>query len=323
MSEQTKILVIGANGQLGTELTISLQEQYGYDQVITSDIHPPKQKQAIFEPLDVLDKLRLGELIEQYQINEVYLLAAILSAKGEQNPALTWQVNMDGLLNVLELARDGKVSKVFWPSSIAVFGATTPKQNTPQETITSPTTMYGISKLAGERMCAYYAKKFGVDVRSIRYPGLVGYKALPGGGTTDFAVDIFHKALEGVSYACFLTEDTTLPLMYMPDAVRATIELMRADANNISVRSSYNLAGFSCSPADMAGVIREQMPDFKISYEPDFRQQIAESWPNSIDDTQANEDWQWQPEYDLRAMSKDMLENLKKMKEKEVVDSPS
>ena len=323
MSEQTKILVIGANGQLGTELTISLQEQYGYDQVITSDIHPPKQKQAIFEPLDVLDKLRLGELIEQYQINEVYLLAAILSAKGEQNPALTWQVNMDGLLNVLELARDGKVSKVFWPSSIAVFGSTTPKQNTPQETITSPTTMYGISKLAGERMCAYYAKKFGVDVRSIRYPGLVGYKALPGGGTTDFAVDIFHKALEGVSYACFLTEDTTLPLMYMPDAVRATIELMRADANNISVRSSYNLAGFSCSPADMAGVIREQMPDFKISYEPDFRQQIAESWPNSIDDTQANEDWQWQPEYDLRAMSKDMLENLKKMKEKEVVDSPS
>jgi len=323
MSEQTKILVIGANGQLGTELTTSLQEQYGYDQVITSDIHPPKQKQAIFEPLDVLDKLRLGELIAQYNINEVYLLAAILSAKGEQNPALTWQVNMDGLINVLELARDGKINKVFWPSSIAVFGATTPKQNTPQETITSPTTMYGISKLAGERMCAYYAKKFGVDVRSIRYPGLVGYKALPGGGTTDFAVDIFHKALEGVSYACFLTEDTTLPLMYMPDAVRATIELMQANTEKISVRSSYNLAGFSCSPADMAGVIQEQMPDFKISYEPDFRQQIAASWPNSIDDTKAREDWQWQPEYDLKAMSKDMLENLKKMKEEETVNLSS
>jgi len=320
MSKQTKILVIGANGQLGTELTAALQAQYGYDQVITSDIHPPKRNRSIFEPLDVLDKLKLEELIDQYEISEVYLLAAILSAKGEQNPALTWQVNMDGLLNVLELARDGKISKIFWPSSIAVFGATTPKQNTPQETITSPTTMYGISKLAGERMCAYYAKKFGVDVRSIRYPGLTGYKALPGGGTTDFAVDIFHKALEGVTYECFLTESTELPLMYMPDAVRATIELMQADAAKISVRSSYNLAGFSCSPADMAGVIQKLMPDFKISYEPDFRQQIAESWPNSVDDSKAREDWQWQPEYDLKAMSGDMLENLKKIKEAEAVN---
>ena len=317
MSEHTKILVIGANGQLGTELSTALQEQYGYDQVITSDIHPPKHKQVYFEPLNVLDKEKLISLIDQHDISEVYLLAAILSAKGEQNPGLTWQVNMDGLLNVLELARDGKISKVFWPSSIAVFGATTPKQNTPQETITSPTTMYGISKLAGERLCAYYAKKFGVDVRSLRYPGLIGYKALPGGGTTDFAVDIFHKALEGVTYECFLTENTTLPLMYMPDAVRATIELMQADAEKISVRSSYNLAGFSCSPAEMAEVIHELMPDFSISYEPDFRQQIADSWPNSIDDTKAKEDWQWQPEYDMKAMSKDMLENLKKMKEEE------
>ncbi|MFP4090989.1 MAG: NAD-dependent epimerase/dehydratase family protein [Cyclobacteriaceae bacterium] len=317
MSEHTKILVIGANGQLGTELSTALQEQYGYDQVITSDIHPPKQKQAIFEPLNVLDKDRLISLIDQHEISEVYLLAAILSAKGEQNPGLTWQVNMDGLLNVLELARDGKISKVFWPSSIAVFGATTPKQHTPQETITSPTTMYGISKLAGERLCAYYAKKFGVDVRSLRYPGLIGYKALPGGGTTDFAVDIFHKALEGVTYQCFLKENTTLPLMYMPDAVRATIELMQADAEKISVRSSYNLAGFSCSPIEMAEVISELMPDFTIAYEPDFRQQIADSWPNSIDDTKAREDWQWRPEYGLKAMSKDMLENLKKIKEEE------
>jgi nucleoside-diphosphate-sugar epimerase len=317
MSEHPKILVIGANGQLGTELTTALQEQYGYDQVITSDIHPPKHKQAHFEPLNVLDKEKLISLIDQHEISEVYLLAAILSAKGEQNPGLTWQVNMDGLLNVLELARDGRISKIFWPSSIAVFGGTTPKQYTPQETITSPTTMYGISKLAGERLCAYYAKKFGVDVRSLRYPGLIGYKALPGGGTTDFAVDIFHKALEGVTYECFLKEKTTLPLMYMPDAVRATIELMQADAEKISVRSSYNLAGFSCSPTEMAEVIKETMPEFDIAYEPDFRQQIADSWPNSIDDTQAKEDWQWQPEYDLTAMSKDMLENLKKMKEEE------
>lgn len=320
MSKQTKILVIGANGQLGTELTSALQEQYGYEQVITSDIHPPRQKHSIFEPLDVLDKSNILELINQYEIDEVYLLAAILSAKGEQNPALTWQVNMDGLLNVLELARDGKISKVFWPSSIAVFGVTTPKHNTPQETITSPNTMYGISKLAGERMCAYYAKKFGVDVRSIRYPGLVGYKALPGGGTTDFAVDIFHKALEGITYECFLTADTTLPIMYMPDAVRATIELMQADADRLKVRSSYNLAGFSCSPADIAEVIRERIPEFEISYQPDFRQQIADGWPNSIEDLQAREDWQWQPEYDMRAMSEDMLENLKKMKAKEALN---
>ena len=230
---------------------------------------------------------------------------------------LTWQVNMDGLMNVLELARDGKIQRVFWPSSIAVFGSTTPKQDTPQETITSPTTMYGISKLAGERLCAYYAHKFGIDVRSLRYPGLIGYKALPGGGTTDFAVEIYHKALEGSIYHCFLKEDSILPLMYMPDAVRATIELMEADAEKIRVRSSYNLAGFSCSPADIAEVIRKMMPDFKIDYQPDFRQKIADSWPNSIDDSQAKEDWGWKPQYDLQAMSEDMLENLKRLKKEE------
>jgi nucleoside-diphosphate-sugar epimerase len=317
MSKQTNILVIGANGQLGTELTTSLQDQYGYEHVIASDIHLPKKSNSIFEPLDVLDKDKIAQLIAQHEIREVYLLAAILSAKGEQNPVLTWQVNVEGLMNVLELARDGKVSKVFWPSSIAVFGATTPKQHTPQETITSPATMYGISKLAGERLCAYYANKFGVDVRSIRYPGLVGYKARPGGGTTDFAVDIFHKALDKTPYRCFLTENTTLPLMYMPDAVRATVELMQADVDKISVRSSYNLAGFSSSPADMAEVIKAMTPSFKISYKPDFRQQIAESWPNSIDDSQAREDWQWLPEYNLKGMADDMLENLKKLKEKE------
>jgi len=319
MKKKTNILIIGANGQLGTELTTALQQQYGYDQVTASDIHPPQKLQAIFEPLDVLDKQRLYEVISSHQIDEVYLLAAILSAKGEQNPLLTWQVNMEGLLNVLELARNGKIRKVFWPSSIAVFGATTPKQLTPQETTTSPTTMYGISKLAGERLCDYYAKKFGVDVRSIRYPGLVGYKSLPGGGTTDFAVDIYHKALEGIVYRCFLKEDTTLPLMYMPDAVRATVELMQADDQFIKVRSSYNLAGFSCSPADMSAAIKLVIPEFTIAYEPDFRQQIADSWPNNIDDTQARKEWKWQPNYDLKAMTNDMLVNLKKLKQKEEV----
>lgn len=317
MIDQTKNLIIGANGQLGTELTSALQDKYGYEQVITSDIHPPKKQAALFEPLDVRDKIRLHELVDKYKVTEIYLLAAILSVKGEQNPMLTWQVNMDGLVNVLELARDGKVNKIFWPSSIAVFGSTTPKQNTPQETITSPTTMYGISKLAGERLCAYYAHKFGVDVRSLRYPGLIGYKALPGGGTTDFAVEIYHKALEGSTYHCFLKEDVTLPLMYMPDAVRATTELMDADAEKISVRSSYNLAGFSCSPADIADVIQQRMPDFKIDYQPDFRQKIADSWPNSIDDSQAKEDWGWKPLYDLQAMTEDMLSNLKRLKEEE------
>lgn len=315
MSEQTKILVIGANGQLGTELTFALQDKYGYEQVITSDIHAPKKQAALFETLDIRNKDRLYALIEKYKITDIYLLAAILSAKGEQNPLLTWQVNMDGLMHVLELARDGKINKIFWPSSIAVFGNTTPKQDTPQETITSPTTMYGISKLAGERLCAYYAHTFGVDVRSLRYPGLIGYKSLPGGGTTDFAVEIYHKALEGSTYHCFLKEDATLPLMYMPDAIRATLELMEADTERINVRSSYNLAGFSCSPADITTVIQQIIPTFNIHYQPDFRQKIADSWPNSIDDSQAKEDWGWKPQYDLQAMSKDMLENLKRLKE--------
>ncbi len=319
MTVKTKILIIGANGQLGTELTTALQDKYGYGQVITSDIHPPQKQDALFEPLDIRDKNRLYELVEKYKFTDIYLLAAILSAKGEQNPMLTWQVNMDGLMHVLELARDGKINKVFWPSSIAVFGSTTPKQDTPQETVTSPTTMYGISKLAGERLCAYYAQKFGVDVRSLRYPGLIGYKALPGGGTTDFAVEIYHKALEEVTYHCFLKEDTILPLMYMPDAVRATLELMEANEEKIKVRSSYNLAGFSCSPANIAEIICQTMPGFEIDYQPDFRQKIADSWPNSINDQAAKEDWGWKPQYDLPAMSADMLENLKRLKEEKAM----
>lgn len=311
------MLVIGANGQLGTELTAALVDAYGKDHVIASDIQATSDTSLLFEQLNILDKTRLQQIIQQYDIKEVYLLAALLSASGEKNPMLAWQVNMDGLLHVLELAREGKIHKIFWPSSIAVFGATTPKEQTPQETITSPDTMYGITKLAGERLCAYYAKKFGVDVRSLRYPGLVGYKALPGGGTTDFAVDIYHKALEEKKYECFLRETTLLPLMYMPDAVRATLDLMQAAPESITVRSSYNIASFSSSPAEIASAIQQFIPDFKITYHPDFRQQIADSWPNSIDDQQARHDWGWQHQYDLKAMSQDMLKHLAQLKKKE------
>lgn len=311
------MLVIGANGQLGTELTAALVDAYGKDHVIASDIQATSDTSLLFEQLNILDKTRLQQIIQQYDIKEVYLLAALLSASGEKNPMLAWQVNMDGLLHVLELAREGKIHKIFWPSSIAVFGATTPKEQTPQETITSPDTMYGITKLAGERLCAYYAKKFGVDVRSLRYPGLVGYKALPGGGTTDFAVDIYHKALEEKKYECFLRDTTLLPLMYMPDAVRATLDLMQAAPESITVRSSYNIASFSSSPAEIASAIQQFIPDFKITYHPDFRQQIADSWPNSIDDQQARQDWGWQHQYDLKAMSQDMLKHLAQLKKKE------
>jgi nucleoside-diphosphate-sugar epimerase len=309
------ILVIGANGQLGTELTAALAALYGRDCVIASDLRKPDAVDFQFEQLNVLDKDRLRQLVEQYHIQEIYLLAALLSAKGEQNPALAWQINMDGLLHVLDLAREGLIKKIFWPSSIAVFGATTPKERTPQETITSPETMYGITKLAGERLCAYYAGKFGVDVRSLRYPGLIGYKALPGGGTTDFAVDIYHKALEGNSYTCFLRENTFLPLMYMPDAIQATLQLMQAPEEKITVRSSYNIAGFSASPGTIANTIREVLPDFSITFQPDFRQQIADTWPNSIDDSQAKADWQWQCQHDLQAMTKHMLQNLAQLKQ--------
>ncbi len=315
MTTTHNILVIGASGQLGTELTAALAETYGNNSVIATDVHEPTQNLPYrFETLNVLDREKLHQIVARNNVQEIYLLAALLSARGEQNPMLAWQVNMDGLLYVLELAREGKIKKVFWPSSIAVFGATTPKDQTPQETITSPNTMYGITKLAGERLCAYYASKFGVDVRSLRYPGLVGYKALPGGGTTDFAVEIYHKALEDKAYTCFLQENTRLPLMYMPDAVTATLDLMQAPAEAVRVRSSYNVAGFSASPGEIAKAIRQRMPDFSIHYAPDFRQQIADSWPNSISDEPARHDWGWQPQYDLTAMTREMLENLAKVK---------
>lgn len=312
MVDTGKILVIGANGQLGVELTEALVRQYGEDQVIPSDIN--LSNQANFIELDMLDADHLRAVVREKNVQTIYLLAALLSATGEKNPLLAWRINMDGLLNVLELAREGVIRQIFWPSSIAVFGETTPKVNTPQETIISPDTMYGITKLAGERLAAYYAAKFGVDIRSLRYPGLIGYRALPGGGTTDYAVDIYHKAIAGEKFHCFLAADTRLPLMYMPDAVRATLELMQAPADKITIRSSYNLAGFSCTPAEITTAIQQHVPDFQIEYQPDFRQQIADSWPESIDDRLAQQDWGWQAQVNLEEMTQDMLKNLSQRK---------
>lgn len=308
-----KILVIGASGQLGSELTLALRSSYGEENVIASDIHAPSKElaQGHFEYLDVLDLHALQEIIVRYKVTQVYNLAAVLSATGEKKPKVAWNLNMDGLINVLDIAKEKKLGKVFWPSSIAVFGPHTPKDHTPQQTIMDPNTIYGISKLAGERWCAYYFEKYGVDVRSLRYPGLIGHKSQPGGGTTDYAVDIYYKALEGRAFECFLEKDTYLPMMYMPDAIKATIDLMQADASKIKVRDSYNIAAIDFSPKEIAAAIKKHIPTFEINYKPDFRQAIADSWPNSIDDSAAREDWGWENQYDLEAMTKDMLENLK------------
>lgn len=311
-----KVLVIGACGQLGLELTMGLRDIYGVDQVIASDISPitPGLKGMPFEKLDATDAVALEGLVTTHGITQIYHLAAILSAKGEANPIWAWNINMQALLNVLEAARKHRLNKVYWPSSIAVFGEETPKEGTPQQTIMEPSTVYGISKLSGELWCQYYFDKYGVDARSLRYPGLIGYKTLPGGGTTDYAVEIYHKALEGKPFECFLSEDTRLPMMYMPDAVRATLELMEAPAEKISKHTSYNLQGMSFSPKEIAQAIQRQRPDFRITYAPDFRQGIADSWPSSIDDQQARADWGWKPEYDLEKMTEDMLKNLKDIK---------
>ena len=313
-----KILVIGACGQLGSELTIALGELFGNDQVIASDISAPNEAIAAFtfERLDIMNAAGLAEVVDQHGITQIYHLAAILSAKGEENPKWAWNLNMTGLLNVLETAREKKINKVYWPSSIAVFGPNTPMDNTPQHTVMDPNTVYGISKQAGERWCEYYHEKYGVDVRSLRYPGLIGYKSLPGGGTTDYAVDVYHKALEGEPFTCFLNEGTYLPMMYMPDAIKATIDLMQAPASDIKVRSSYNVAAFSFSPEEIAEEIARQIPGFSISYAPDFRQAIADSWPNSIDDAVAREDWGWQPAHSLESMTRDILANLPAYMEK-------
>lgn len=311
----TRILIIGACGQIGTELTHKLRKIYGVENVIASDIRKLNNdvvNSGPFEVVNALDYNQIQHLIEQYDIDEVYLMAALLSATAEKNPAFAWDLNMNSLFHVLNLAKAGKIKKIFWPSSIAVFGPTTPKHDTPQYTIAEPSTVYGISKQAGERWCEYYNHIFGVDVRSIRYPGLISWTTPPGGGTTDYAVDIYHKALEDGKYECFLSEETALPMMYMDDAIRATIEIMQAPAENIKIRSSYNLSGISFTPKEIAAEIRKHIPGFSIAYKPDFRQQIADSWPASIDDSSARKDWGWKHEFDLQEMTNVMLENLSK-----------
>jgi len=316
---QDRILVIGSGGQIGTELVEELRKKYGNDNVVASDLRevsPEMNLHGPYEKLNVLDKERLIEIVKKYQISQVYLLAALLSATAEKSPELGWDLNMNSLLNVLDLAKMGRIKRVYWPSSIAVFGPNTPKLNTPQFTVMEPDTVYGISKLAGERWCEYYFKKFGVDVRSLRYPGLIGWKSAPGGGTTDYAVHIFHEALKKESYECFLTENTMLPMMFMSDAIKATLGIMEAEASKVKIRSSYNIAGFSFTPAELASKIKNQIPNFSISYKSDFRQNIANSWPGSINDLEAKNDWSWNPDYNLDRMVNEMISNLKPLYKK-------
>ncbi len=311
-----KILVIGSSGQIGTELVMELRARYGSSNVIASDLRdsaPEVMESGPFETLDVLDKTKLYSIVKKHGVTQVYLLAALLSATAEKNPLFAWKLNMESLFHVLELAKEGNIKKIYWPSSIAVFGPTTPRENTPQYTVIEPSTIYGISKQAGERWCEWYFKKHGVDTRSLRYPGLIGWKSAPGGGTTDYAVHIFHEALKNNTYECFLSGNTTLPMMYMPDAIRATIEIMEAPAEKIKIRGAYNLAGVSFSPEEIAAAIAKKLPGFSITYKPDFRQQIADSWPASIDDSEARKDWGWKPEYDLERMVSDMLFHLSKI----------
>ncbi len=310
-----KILVVGACGQIGVELTLKLRKMYGEGTVIASDLreeHHLLKGTGPYVSLDIMNKETLHVLVLRYNITQIYLLAAILSATGEKNPPLAWHINMQSLLNVLEIAREENLAKIYWPSSIAVFGPNSPKENTTQHTVIEPTTIYGISKFAGERWCEYYCKRYNVDVRSLRYPGLISYKSQPGGGTTDYAVEIYHDAITRKHYTSFLKEDTYLPMMYMPDAIRATIELMEADASKISVHSSYNLSAMSFSPKEIAAEIQKHIPEFTIDYKIDSRQDIADSWPRSIDDSLAESDWGWKPEYDLERMTIDMLDNLRK-----------
>ena len=308
-----KILVIGASGQIGVELTLALRKMYGNANVVASDLREENELLKGTGPyvsLDVMNKEMLHVQVIRQGITQIYLLAAILSATGEKNPHLAWSLNMQSLLNVLDIAKEEHLHKIYWPSSIAVFGPTSPKQNCPQQTVIEPTTVYGISKYAGEFWCNYYHHRYGIDVRSLRYPGLISYKSAPGGGTTDYAVEIFHEALEEKKYESFLREDTYLPMMYMPDAIRATIELMEADASKISIRTSYNISGMSFSPKEITAEIQKHIPEFTITYKPDYRQPIADSWPQSIDDSVARKDWGWKEEFALESMVKDMLENL-------------
>lgn len=308
-----KVLVIGAGGQIGTELVIELRKKFGVDSVYASDLHqecPQKLNNGPYLQLNILEREKVRETIIKEQFTDVYLLAALLSATAEKNPDFAWKLNMEGLFTILDLAKEGHIKKIFWPSSIAVFGPTTPRDNTPQYTVMEPSTVYGISKQSGERWCEYYFNKFGVDVRSIRYPGLISYTSLPGGGTTDYAVDIFYHAKKTGTYTSFLNKDSALPMMYMEDAIRATIELMDAPVSSVKIRSSYNLGGISFTPEQLAEAIKVHIPSFSISYEPDFRQAIADSWPNSIDDTAAQQDWGWKMRYGLNKMTEVMIENV-------------
>jgi nucleoside-diphosphate-sugar epimerase len=308
-----KVLVIGAAGQIGTELVLALEQQYGTENVLASDVRSEPTaalSKSNYVVLDVLNADALKQVVLDNNVKEIYLLAALLSATAEKNPEFAWRLNMDGLFHVLNLAKDKLIEKVFWPSSIAVFGPSTPKNNTPQQTVMEPSTVYGISKQAGEQWCNYYHEKYGVDVRSIRYPGLISYTSLPGGGTTDYAVDIFYHALKSGAYTCFLSENTALPMMYMEDAIRATLELMSAPSEQIKVRTSYNISGLSFTPKQLAAAIQQRISDFDINYAPDFRQQIADSWPSSIDDDQAKIDWNWKADYDLERLVDVMLEHV-------------
>ncbi len=309
----SKILVIGSSGQIGIDLVLELRRIHGEESVIATDIKepcPPLIKNGPFYQLDVLDKGKVLHLVQKENITEVYLLAALLSAIAEQKPHAAWKLNMDGLLNILDLAKDGILKKIFWPSSIAVFGSNSPKTNTPQHTIMEPSTIYGISKLAGERWCEYYHKKYGVDVRSIRYPGLISYKSKPGGGTTDYAIEIFEKAINKEPFSCYLSKETTLPMMYMDDAIRATIQIMQAPNAKIMIRSSYNVSGISFTPEQIAKGIENEIGEIIISYEPDFRQEIANSWPDSIDDNRAQNDWNWHPNFNLNKIIFEMLKGM-------------
>ena len=314
MNPEPKILITGANGQLGTVLTRELRKKYGTDQVLATDIRKEISGREPYEFLDILNPVRFKEIIGDYKINQIYHLAAILSAGGEWNPPKTWNVNFRGLMTVLELCKELEIQKVFFPSSIAVFGMTTPRENTSQDVPLLPETVYGISKATGELWCNYYHKKYGLDIRSVRFPGIIGYQSIPSGGTTDYAVEIFHAALEDKVYECFLNSNTRLPMMYMDDATRSIVKLMDAPAKDIRIRYSYNLAAMSFTPQELGDEIKKHIPDFKIEYKPDFRQEIADSWSESIDDSCARRDWNWDPQYDISSMTVDMIDKLREMK---------